>query len=611
MNHSKELYPVSVLLGAAALAAALAACGDDAPRAKTEAPETARPGEVAEAGGVVFTDEAEEVGLSFVHWNGMLGELYLAEITCSGGALFDADGDGDLDAYLLQGRMLGVGKTNDDALLPLHHPPPVVDRLYRNELAESGTLAFTDVTATMGATAPGYGCAVATGDFDNDGAVDLYVLNLGPNQLLRNRGGGVDGRVTFEDVTERAGVGDPGPGSTATFVDLDRDGWLDLFVGNYSDYFPENEPGCLSLSGAPDYCGPGAYPSRGDRLYRNRGGGADGRVTFEDVTEVSGLGSAPPRPALGVVAGDFNGDGLPDLYVANDGEVNHLWLNQGPGDGGWVSFYDDAMLAGCALNGHGKAEASMGVDAGDVDNDGDLDFVLAHLVKESNTLYVGDGRGLFTDRTAASGLGPPSLPFTSFGMGFLDYDNDGWLDLFVASGAVVLIPELVAAGDPFPLHQTNQLFHNLGGGRFAETTAEAGPVFELSEVSRSAAFGDVDDDGDIDVLVMNVAAPARLLVNQVGQDRSWLGLRLVTGDPPRDALGANVALVRGGSPVMWRRVRTDGSYAAASDPRVLFGLGEDPEVDGVRVVWPDGLTEEFTGIEAGRYQTLRQGEGSR
>ncbi len=553
----------------------------------------------------VFRDEAAASGLSFTHWNGRVGELYLAEITCSGGALFDADGDGDLDAYLLQGRMLAPGKTNDDALDPLPRPPPVVDRLYRNELAESGELAFTDVTAATGVEASGYGCAVATGDYDNDGATDVYVLNLGPNQLLRNRGDG-----TFEDTTASAGVGDPGPGSTATFVDLDRDGWLDLYVGNYSDYFPENEPGCLALSGAPDYCGPGAYPSRGDRLYRNLGVGADGRVTFEDTTEASGIGVAPSRPTLGVVSGDFNGDGFQDLYVANDGEVNYLWLHQGRKDDGALAFYDDAMLAGCALNGRGEAEASMGIDAGDVDGDGDADLVLAHLVKETNTLYTNDGRGLFTDATASSELGPASLPFTSFGIGFLDYDNDGRLDLFVANGAVVFVSKLVAAGDPFPLHQTNQLFRNLGDGRFTETTDEAGSVFELSEVSRTAAFGDVDDDGDTDVLVVNVAAPARLLVNQVGQDRPWLGLRLVTGDPPRDALGASAVLLRDGKGVLWRRAKTDGSYAAANDPRLLFGLGDDDRVDGVRVTWPDGTEEVFEDVTVGRYQTLRQG-GSR
>ncbi len=572
-------------LGAMALAALIAAC-ETGPGSPPPQPQATGRG----LGGEIFVDRAAASGLDFIHFNGMSGELYLAEITCSGGALFDADGDGDLDAYLLQGRVLGEDKTSGDA---------VADRLYRNELAESGDLAFTDVTAAMGVAATGYGCAVAAGDFDNDGATDLYVVNLGANQLLR---GGGDG--TFEDVTERAGVGDAGPGAAAAFVDLDRDGWLDLYVGNYSNYFPENEPGCLGLSGAPDYCSPTAYPPRGDRLYRNLGGG-----TFEDVTESSGLGTVPPLPALGVVTGDFDGDHLPDLYVANDGEVNHLWLNQGARNDGWVTFLDEAMLAGCALNAGGRAEASMGVVAGDVDNDGDLDLFLAHLTRETNTFYQNDGRGLFTDATAAAGLGAPSLPFTSFGAGFFDYDNDGWLDLFVASGAVVLIPELVARGDPFPLHQTNQLFHNLGGGRFAEVTAEAGEVFELSEVSRSAAFGDVDNDGDVDVLVMNVAAPARLLVNQVGQDRPWLGLRLLSGTPPRDALGARAGLLREGRAVTWRRAKTDGSYAAASDPRIVFALSGEEPTGAVRIRWPDGSVEEFSSVTMRRYTTLRQGEG--
>jgi hypothetical protein len=549
--------------------------------------------------GEIFVDRAASSGLDFLHFNGMLGNLYLAEITCSGGALFDADGDGDLDAYLLQGRVLDETKTVDDALTPHKYAGPVVDRLYRNELVETGTFGFTDITETMGVTTSQYGCGVATGDFNNDGALDIYVVNLGPNQLLLNQGDG-----TFEDVTERAGVGDDGAGSTAAFVDLDRDGWLDLFVGNYSDYFVENETECLALSGAPDYCGPGAYPFRTDRLYRNRGDG-----TFEDVTMSSGIGTVEPSPALGVVTGDFNGDQLPDLLVANDGEMNHLWLNQGVSDGGWVTFYEEALLAGCALNTDGQAEASMGIDAGDVDNDGDLDFIMAHLVKETNTFYENDGGGIFTDSTASAGFGGPSLPFTSFGTGFFDYDNDGWLDLFVASGAVVFIPKLLAEGDPFPLHQTNQLFRNLGEGQFDEVTDEAGKVFELSEVSRSAVFGDVENDGDVDILVVNVAAPARLLVNQIGQEKSWLGIRLVSGSPPRDALGAQAVLLRGGRAVAWRRARTDGSYAAARDPRIVFGLGDDPDVQGVRVVWPDGQTETFTGLETGRYQTLAQGQG--
>ncbi len=574
-------------------------------------PPAAATGQTA-AGPELFVERAAATGLDFVQFNGMAGELYLQEITCGGGALADFDDDGDLDVYLLQGRMVGDHGL-DEALVRPRHPPPLTDRLYRNDLAESGeeTLRFTDVSASLGEAAAGYGCGVAAGDVDNDGWNDLYVMNVGANRLLRNLGPAAGGAIAFEDATAAAGVGDEGTGVTAVFFDYDRDGWLDLFVGNNVAFDNSGRTVCRSLSGAPDYCGPGAYPSQPDRLYRNRG---DGR--FEDATESAGIAAAPRRPTLGAVAADFDGDGWQDLYVANDGQPNNLWLNR-PGPGGTRVFSDEAMLAGCAVNADGAAEASMGVAAGDFDSDGDVDILLTHLIKETNTLYRNDGRGNFDDATSAAGLGAASLSYTSFGTGFFDYDNDGWLDLLVVSGAVTILPELAAAGDPFPLHQRNQLFHNLGGSggavRFVEVTDRAGAVFELSEVGRGAAFGDVDNDGDVDVLVVNNGGPARLLVNRVGAKRSWLGVRLV-GEAGRDMLGARAAVLRGGGPALWRRASTDGSYSSAGDPRIVFGLGDDPAVDGVRVEWPDGRmagpsAEDFVGLEAGRYHTLRRGEG--
>jgi hypothetical protein len=560
--------------------------------------------------GDLFVERAASSGLDFVHFNGMSGELYLQEITCGAGALLDYDGDGDLDAFLLQGTMIGAGKTLADALSPPRHPPPLTGRLYRNDLAAprapaggAPRLAFTDVTLAMGARATGYGCGVAVGDVDNDGRPDVYVANVGPNQLLRNRGDG-----TFEDATARAGVGDDRSGVAAVFFDYDRDGWLDLFVGNNVAFDNTGATVCRSLAGAPDYCGPGAYPFQQDRLYRNRGDG-----TFEDATARAGIAAAPPRPTLGAIAADLTADGWPDLYVANDGEPNHFWVNRRDG-----TFTEEAMLAGCAVDGSGAAEASMGVDAGDYDGDGDLDVFLTHLIKETNTLYRNDGRGLFDDHTQAAGLAAPSLPYTSFGTAWFDYDNDGWLDLLVVNGAVTLLPELVRLGDPFPLHQVKQLFHNLGPGggaaggppgevRFEEVTDRAGVAFRLSEVGRGTAFGDVDDDGDTDALVVNNNGPARLLINEVGNRRPWLGLRLVGGDPPRDMLGALVRVVRPGRPPLVRRVHTDGSYSSASDPRVLVGLGDHPAVERIEVLWPDGTTERFAGPPAGRYTTLRQG----
>ncbi len=554
------------------------------------------------AEGAIFVDRAAESGLDFVQFNGMTGEYYMAEVTGSGGALVDVDGDGDLDAYLVQGTLLGPGKTLADAVFAPRYSEPLTDRLYRNDLA-SGEPRFTDVTAESGLTTADYGMGVAAGDADNDGDVDLYVTNWGPNRLLLN-----DGTGTFTDAAEASGTQDARWSVPAVFFDYDADGRLDLYVGNYIAADLVNRPICKDFIGARDYCGPGAFKSEPDRLFRNLGVGADGRPTFEDVTEKAGFGE-PHGAALGAVAADFNGDGRSDLYVANDSQPNNLWIQQADG-----TFRDEALLSGCSVNAQGKAEASMGVDAADVDNDGDLDLFMTHLTSETNTLYVNDGGGLFDDRTIDSGLGPPSRAFTSFGTAWFDYDNDGWLDLLAVNGAVKKIEALARAGDPFPVHQPNQLFRNRGGPEiaFEDVTARAGEVFELSEVSRGAVFGDVDNDGDTDVLLVNNSGPARLLVNQVGHRRSWLGLRLVGGEggtPPRDMLGALVAVERAGRPTLWRRVRTDGSFASANDPRVLFGLGDGPQVDAVRVRWPGGRDEIWTDVPTGRYTVLRRGEG--
>jgi hypothetical protein len=311
------------------------------------------------------------------------------------------------------------------------------------------------------------------------------------------------------------------------------------------------------------------------------------------------------------VAADFDGDHRTDLYVANDAAANNLWHALGGG-----RYEDRALLAGAAVDESGSPQGSMGVDAGDFDADGDLDLFMTHIDQETNTLYRNEGDGMFEDMSAETGLGAPSLPVTGFGTAWFDYDNDGWLDVLVANGAVTKILELVRRGDRFPLHQPNQLFRNLGpaggGGetvRFAEVTADAGPVLALSEVSRAAAFGDVDDDGDVDVLLTNNDGPARLLVNQVGAARPWLGVRLLTAGGRRDAHGARAAVVSGGETALWRRLRAEGSYAAANDPRIVFGLGGGPEVEAVRVVWPGGGMEDFPGLAPGRYHTLVEGQG--
>ena len=304
---------------------------------------------------------------------------------------------------------------------------------------------------------------------------------------------------------------------------------------------------------------------------------------------------------------DFNGDGWIDIYVANDKRPNHLWINQRDG-----SFRNEALLAGCAVSGEGFSESSMGVDAGDYDNDGDEDLFMTHMsLNEKNTLYVNQGKASFKDASYPSGLALPSIPFTGFGTAFLDYDNDGRLDLLAVNGHVKNVEALARAKDPYPLHQTNQLFRNLGKGRFQEVTGAAGAVFKLSEVSRGAAFGDVDNDGDTDLLVFNNNGRARLLTNQAGSDKHWVGLRLVGRPSGRDMLGARVEVVLSEGRTLWRRVRSDGSYASANDPRVLAGLGYADRVEAVRVYWPGGRAEEWKEVPVNAYSVLVQGGGTR
>jgi hypothetical protein len=542
-----------------------------------------------------FLDRAEESGLDFVHFNGMTGEWYDAEIFGGGVALVDYDNDGDLDAYLVQGAMLDRERSPDEALFP-PRTLPLTDRLFRNELEinsdGSRVVRFTDVTAASEIQASGYGMGVAAGDVDNDGWVDLYVTNLGPNQLLRNNGDG-----TFSDITAQSGTGDPGWGVSASFVDVNRDGWLDLYVGNYLNYSVTADVDCFAETGALGYCSPVAYRAQPDRFYRNNGDG-----TFADATELA-LTGGQYGPALGVVSSDFNGDNWPDIYVANDGEENLLWINQRNG-----TFENQGLLSGAALNSAGRPEASMGVDAGDLDNDGDEDLFMTHWVGEKNTLYVQTLAGLFEDRSAASGLVGPSLPLTGFGAGWFDADNDGLLDLLVVNGAVLVKDELIGI-DPLPLRERNQVFRNLGDGRFEDITVRAGAAFERSEVSRGAAFGDVDNDGDTDLLIGNNTGPARLLLNTTPVDHHWLGLRLLGREFARDMFGAHVSVMKMDGSVLWRRVHADGSYASASDPRVLVGLGTSQVPVVVRVRWPGGEEESWSGVAVDQWVTLQEGSG--
>ncbi len=505
----------------------------------------------------------------------------MIEAVAGGVAAFDADSDQLIDIYFTN----GADSRSLRKLGPRHW-----NRLYRN----LGDMRFADVTERAGVAGHGYSMGVAAADYDNDGDADLFVAGYRANILFRNDGTGV-----FSDATNEAGIANRVWSVAAGWFDFDRDGALDLFVVNYLDWDPEDDRFCGDREqGLRIYCSPTYYAGLPNTLYRNLGDG-----TFEDVSVASGIGNEPGS-GLGAVAADFNGDRWIDLYVANDLMWNRLWINRGDG-----TFADNALLAGVAVNSDGQPEAGMGVDAGDFDGDGDPDIVLSHLEQETNTLYVNGGAGLFRDQSSSSQLGPPSLPFTAFGIGWIDYDNDSRLDLLVVNGAVIGIDALIREGDPYPLRQTDQLFHNLGDGTFADVTAEAGPVFESSEVSRAAAFGDVDNDGDLDVVIVNSNGPTRLLLNQVGQDQPWLGLRLVAHN--RDALGAHVTIHRPGATPIWRHVHTDGSYASARDPRVLVGLGDgaNAAVNHVEVRWPDGAGERWTDVRIGEYQTLVQGEG--
>jgi hypothetical protein len=548
-----------------------------------------------------FTEESAETGLDFVHVNGMSGAFYLPEILAPGVGLLDYDNDGDLDVYVVQGGPLGPGGADSAR--------PAGDRLYRNDLAAgpdgAPVLRFTDVTATSGLDARTYGFGVAAGDYDNDGWTDLYLTRLGPDVVLHNNGDG-----TFTDVSRAAGIDDPAWSVPAAFVDIDRDGWLDLYVGHYLRYSVQNNIRCFGPSGALDYCKPGSYQPVPDRLYRNRRNG-----TFEDVTVGSGIGREL-GPALGVSTADFDRDGWIDIYVANDGRENQLWRNQRNG-----TFRNVALVAGAALPIHGRPEASMGVDAGDFDNDGDPDLFMTELTGEGANLFVNDGTGTFSDESALSALGPMTLGVTGFGTAWFDYDNDGWLDLLAVNGDIQIIQALAQAGDPFPFHQRKQLFRNTGGGAFEDVTAQAGAAFEASEVGRGAAFGDLDNDGDTDIVVATNNGPVRLLVNHVGSRRRWVGLRLagrvsagsglrpVTDSGLRDMLGAEVEIVLADGTRRWRRARSDGSYASASDPRVLVGVGDAAGALRVTVHWPDGRIETWSSVPLDRYTTLRQGDG--
>jgi hypothetical protein len=541
----------------------------------------------------LFEEVAATSGLVFDHYTGATGEFYLPEIMGSGGVLFDYDNDGDLDVYLLQTTRLNSKKS----LAESRYPPPKGwapgNRLFRNELIPSGRLRFTDVTSASRTGRQDYAMGAATGDYDNDGDIDLYLTSFGSNALLRN-----DGQGGFTDVTAAAGVDDPRWSTSAAFLDYDRDGDLDLYVCNYVDFTVAGNKQCLAPTGEADYCAPAAYRPVPDRLFRN-----DGQGRFADVSAAAGIAGVS-GPALGVATADFDGDGWIDIYVANDGAANHLWLNRRDG-----TFEESGLLAGAAYAADGMARAGMGLAVEDIDRDGDFDILVTNLTRQGSTLYRNNGKGLFDDATIDFQLAQPTFMSTGFGVTWFDYDLDGWLDLFAANGAVTLLPGL--RGTPYPFQQRNQLFHHetgeMGRGNrvFREVSGEAGAALALAEVSRGVATGDIDNDGDPDLLVTNNNGPVRLLRNRRNNSQHWLQIELTGAQP----LGARVAIQLTKEQFAWYRVHTDGSYLSASDPRLLVGLGTAARIEGVGVIWPDGRREWWPSLAVDRLHRLKSGSG--
>ncbi len=554
-------------LGVAILWLCAAACSRPASQDAGPSQQTATPG-----GPAWFQDLAVARGITFVHRSGHETRYRLPEIMGGGAAFFDMDGDGHLDVLLVQS-----GRVSAPAGTPAGH------QLYRNR----GDGTFEDVSAGSGIAAiSGYGMGAATGDYDNDGDVDLYITGLGANVLLQN-----DGRGHFADVTTSAGTAGAGWSTSAAFVDIDADGRLDLFVTRYLDWRLEAERECYSQAGTIDYCSPKNYDApTSDLLFRNNGNG-----TFTDISRAAGLGTAVGN-GLGVIADDVNGDGRLDLFVANDGTPNHLWMNLGN-----ARFAESALMSGVAIDQDGSAKAGMGVHAGDLDDDGDNDLIVMNLDTESDSFFRNEGR-FFADATTSVGLRVASRRFTRFGVALLDFDNDGRLDLYEANGRVGLQADTFSA-DPYA--EPNLLFRGVAGGRFEELSPRGGTVPPLIATSRAAAFGDVDNDGGIDILVANRDAAPHLLRNVAPGRGHWLLLRVLDRSG-RDAIGATLSIAAGAR-ALRRDVRTGFSYLAANDPRVHVGLGDLTKVESVTVRWLDGTSERFGPFDADRIVEIRQG----
>lgn len=532
---------------------------------------------------VTFTDVTERAGIHFRHVNGAFGQKWMPETMGSGCAFLDYDGDGWLDILLING--------DNWPGHPSASPHPTM-ALYHNN--HNGT--FTDVTHQVGLDVPMYGMGVAVGDYDNDGYADLFVTAVGRSRLFHNVPDGHGGR-RFEDVTNQCGIVDQGWATSAAWVDYDRDGKLDLFVCHYVDWTPQNDV-FDSVDGVhKSYARPQSYAGQSCRLYRNLGHGK-----FEDVTRRAGIANVHSK-ALGVAVSDVDNDGWPDIIVANDTEPNFLYHNQGDG-----TFKEIGGETGMALSEHGTSRAGMGIDVADVRNNGAPEILITNFSGEQLTLYRRDASGFFSDVAARSGVGIATQTYLGFGAFFFDYDLDGRQDLFITNGHIDDDIGLRDAGVTYK--EPSLLFHNLGGGQFADVSAACGPALLEPRVGRGAAWGDFDNDGSPDILLMtNGGAPA-LLHNENRTGNGWIRLILVGTVSNRDAIGARVR-VTVGTQVQTQEVHSGSSYLSASDRRLLFGLGKAQQADRIEVRWPSGRVQVFGPIarmRPGESRTIIEGK---
>ncbi len=511
-----------------------------------------------------FAERAAAWGIDFRHHHGGSGQRYMVETVCGGVVVFDYDGDGDHDLFFVDG-----------GALPGYTGEPARSRLFRNEGGR-----FLDVTDRSGLVLPMYGCGGTAADVEADGDLDLFVTGLEADALFANRGDG-----TFRDVTAAAGVRHPAWSTAAAFADTDRDGDLDLYVADYVDFTLANHHACRKgEAGIVAYCQPDAYEALPDRFLVNEGNGI-----FREATAAAGLDAVGPGAGLGAVFADLDEDGWPDLYVANDQDPNHLFLNRGDG-----TFEDRSLLSGAALNDRGEAEAGMGVDAGDYDGDGRLDLVVTNFEGESNGLYRNLGGGSFADARFVAGIAQPSIPLLAFGVDLADFDHDADLDLVIANGHVH-----DNAAEIFPTSryaQRNQLFENLGGGRFREVL-DAG--LDVVRVSRGLATGDLDGDGDLDIVVVNSNDGVEVYENLDGAEASWLLVDLESIRSAPFGVGARLALTAAGRRQV-EEARSASSSLSQNAQSVHFGLGQASEVETLEVRWPAGRRQRFEGLAARR-----------